>query len=109
MWPSLSQFRILLLLFLIIYSTYANFCGLKKVIVSKSLQMYIKHSKIMVSTSLLTDSESTAVDSDPPYSISLPTVPWFSTVEMDTSASLDLDHPIAHWKDKMILYSVSYF
>jgi len=42
------------------------------------------------------DPEFTTTDSDPPHFISLSTAPPLPAIEIDTSASLDLDLPIAH-------------
>ena len=66
--------------------------------VPKPLQVYTKRFKDVVSTSLHVDPESTVTDSDPPHSTSLPTDPLLFTLEMDTSASYDLDFLIAHRK-----------
>jgi len=73
---------------------------LEKEIVPKLLQVYTKHFKNVVSTSLPANIESTTADPDLPHSASLPTDPSLSTVEMHISASSDLDLPIAHQKGK---------
>ena len=62
--------------------------------------MYTRHFKDEDSTPLLVDLESTAVDSDPPYSSSLPTDPSLPIVGIDICASSDLNLPIAHRKSK---------
>ena len=46
------------------------------------------------------DPESTTIDHDPPHFTTLLTDPPLLTVEMDISASSDLDLPIAHQKGK---------
>ena len=70
--------------------------NLEKEIIPKSLQVFTRCPKNVVSTSLPTDSESTVIDPGLPNSISLPTAPLLSTVETDTSVSLDFDFPIVH-------------
>ena len=74
--------------------------NLKKEVVPKLLQMYTKHSKNMVFTSLPPDPESIAADPDPPYFGSLPTDSLLPTIEKDTSTSSDLNLPITHQKGK---------
>ena len=68
----------------------------EKEIVLKPLQVFIRHSKNMVSPLLPSDPESTALDVDPRHSASPPTVRPLSTTEMDTLAHSNLDLPIAH-------------
>jgi len=82
---------------------------LEKDIVRKLLQVYTKCFKDVVSTSLRADLESITTNLDPPHSASLPTDPSLSTAEMDTSASFDLNLPIAHRKGKRpcILHPIS--
>ena len=77
-----------------------SFGNLEEKILPKPLQAHTKHSKDVVSTSFPMDSESTAVDLDPPHFASLSTDPPLPTVKMNIATSSDLDLPIAHRKGK---------
>ena len=65
----------------------------------KPLQVYTKRSKDVIFTSLRTDPESIVANPDPHHSASLPTYPPL-TIQMNISASSDLDLRIAHQKGK---------
>ena len=73
---------------------------LEKEFIPKSLQVYTRCFKDVVSTTLLVDPESIVAYPDPPHYASLPTDHLLPTVEMDTSTSSDLDVPIARQKGK---------
>jgi len=73
---------------------------LGKEIVFKLLQVYTKRSNNVIFTSLFAYPKFIAADFNPFHSVSLSTALLLRTVEMDTSALLDLELPIAHRKSK---------